>query len=232
MTGSFLSISIAPIVQTAGNGNSFQASSRLLKKWNIKENTTVILKIGKKEMNVEVHSAEIPLSEINFSTQLLNEFYLPNREHKFLAKYISEKNTLQLGPIVGLLTDFQLNDNNEPDFRSIHAFCEELHHGLFSLGGFFYVFQLSDYSNSTIKGYYFSDGEWTFGELPLPDVIYNRIHSRKLECMENFRSVLQRVSNLHIPIFNERFLSKWEVHNRLMQEEHMHPYLPETILFS
>ena len=47
-----------------------------------------------------------------------------------------------------------------------------------------------------------------FANLPIPDVVYNRIHSRKSEhtaLFKKFRSSLERFG---IPLFNHRFLSK------------------------
>lgn len=131
-----------------------------------------------------------------------------------------------------MLTEISENEDGSPDFRSVHAFCEEIHHGLSEIGGLFYVFTLRDFSKESITGYCFEDDYWTKRTFPLPDVIYNRIHSRRLEYGELFQQLYQYVQEQNISFFNYRFLSKWEVHRMLLLEEHMHPYLPQTSLYS
>ncbi|OLS36519.1 hypothetical protein BTR25_17660 [Bacillus sp. MRMR6] len=135
---------------------------------------------------------------------------------------------MYLGPVVGLLTEFN-SLATEPSFGSIHAFCEELHHGILEAGGFFYVFTYKEFN---VQGYYYSNGNWLPSELPLPDVIYNRIHSRRLEYTNDFTLFRKKLEQLNIPLFNDRFLSKWEVHQQLINENHLVTHVPETGLFS
>nr|WP_263328430.1 YheC/YheD family protein [Neobacillus sp. Marseille-Q6967] len=137
--------------------------------------------------------------------------------------------TLDLRPIIGLVTNFKVKDGDDPHFGSIHHFCEELHHGIEAIGGLFYVFSFSDFPN---KGYCFIDGRWQADELPLPDVIYNRIHSRRLEYDHEYKQFRDQLARLNIPIFNDRFLSKWEVHEHLIHENHLHSFIPETKIFT
>ena len=52
----------------------------------------------------------------------------------------------------------------------------------------------------------------------------------------NMRTILplfrKKLTELTIPYFNDRFLSKWEVHERLVNENHLQPHIPETKIFS
>ena len=66
--------------------------------------------------------------------------------------------------------------------------------------------------------------------LPVPDVVYNRIHSRKLENSESFHRFSTLLKEASIPFFNGSFLSKWDTHELLITEDSLNPYLPETIL--
>lgn len=51
-----------------------------------------------------------------------------------------------------------------------------------------------------------------------------------LEASSAFQSFKNNLINFNIPMFNDRFLSKKEVHNLLFSEDHMHPYLPDTAI--
>lgn len=135
-------------------------------------------------------------------------------------------------PVIALLTE--INEDGRPDFGKVHSFCEELHQGISDLGGSFYVFSLKSFSEKGVEGFFYNQDteEWTKDFLPLPDVIYNRISSRRTEFSKRFIDFLNKLDTLGIKFFNHRFLSKWEIHEFLMTEEHLQSFLPETHLYS
>jgi glutathione synthase/RimK-type ligase-like ATP-grasp enzyme len=206
-----------------------QMSSHLFEHFQLKKDQGLTVLFGKKLIYMDVQLVEILPNEIVFPVNIFNEFYLPIQTYKFQAYYQPENHILQLGPIIGLLTDFYSNEEGEPHFRSVHMFCEELHQGISGEGGFFYVFSDKEFPN---HGYYFENGTWIFADLPLPDVIYNRIHSRILEYSTHFKKFRKKLEQLKIPIFNDRFLSKWEVYEHLMKKKYLHTFIPETRIFS
>jgi glutathione synthase/RimK-type ligase-like ATP-grasp enzyme len=136
------------------------------------------------------------------------------------------------GPVIALLTDFQPKPSALPHFGSIHRFCEELQQRVSEVGGFFYVLNHQDLTHHEANGYYFENEKWIYSKLPLPDVIYNRIHSRKLEYAPSFKRFRETLEKERILFFNDRFLSKWEVYQHLMLEKQVHPFLPETQILS
>lgn len=206
-----------------------QMSGKLIQQLHLNINQDLTILIGKKTILLQLESADLALNEVILSEIVIKEFCLPIQDIQLHASYDQEKRMLRLGPIIGLLTDFDSNQSEELKFRSVHMFCEELHHGIKESGGFFYVFSYKDFPQ---KGYYFKENNWISAELPLPDVIYNRIHSRKLEHSQIFKKFRKQLEDLNIPFFNDRFLSKWEVFEQLMMEPLLHPFIPETRLFS
>lgn len=221
-------ITIVPIKIEIRTDFFVQMSSQLFKQMQFKTNE-IKISIGKKLVKVKIRTAEMTPNEIHFPENLFQLFCLPCQRYKFHAIYKEEIHSLYLGPIIGLVTDFKHKGNEEPYFRSIHNFCEELHQGLTENGGFLYVFSYPDFS---VEGYYFDSGKWKSAALTLPDVIYNRIHSRKIEFGKEYHLFRHRLAELNIPIFNDRFLSKWEVHEHLIHENHLHSYIPDTNLFT
>ncbi|WP_066370792.1 YheC/YheD family endospore coat-associated protein [Neobacillus fumarioli] len=203
-----------------------QISDRLFTQLQMKINKNVKVAIGRSVVFANIQVIDRKANEIHIPENMLASLSLPMKTRKLQVIYQADQHLLQLGPIIGLLTDFSTDtESGEPYFRSIHQFCEELHEGIIKTGGFFYVFSHNHFPK---KGYYFDSGKWTCAELPLPDVIYNRIHSRKLEQGDDFKKFREQLDTLMIPIFNDRFLSKWEVYEKIHQEGPFLFNIPET----
>ena len=214
---------------TATDDGHIQMSSHLFTQLQLKKNQELNITIGQKTITGKIRMVEMASNEIHLPDHLIKAFDLPIQCYTFQAMVLSENHTLKLGPVIGLVTDIPTNKMVEPHFRSIHLFCEELHQGIMEHGGFFYVFS---YDKFPSHGYYFENGKWIPEMLPLPDVIYNRIHSRKLEYTKHFQQFRQKIDQSMIPFFNDRFLSKWEVYEQLKDKTQLNPYIPETKLFS
>ncbi|GLB58776.1 YheC/YheD family endospore coat-associated protein [Cytobacillus sp. NCCP-133] len=229
MSVSLLPITIIPVKRFQENLFRIQMSHSLIHYWNIDLHIPHVLHIGRRSIQITIEGANMTKDQFLFSDRLFQECLLPIEELNFVAAYSNTDHSLTLGPVIGLLTD--LNDTGEePDFRSIHAFCYELHEVVSNLGGYFYVFHFKDFEAGKLQGYCHQDGMWLKKEVPLPGVIYNRIHSRLLEASTAFQSFRKSISSLTIPMFNDRFLSKKEVHQLLHSEYHMEPYLPDTVI--
>ncbi|MFS0634649.1 YheC/YheD family protein [Mesobacillus foraminis] len=135
-------------------------------------------------------------------------------------------------PIIAVLTEITLSESNEPTFGRVHGFCEELCKLVIDSGGLFYVFSLKDFTIDGILGFHFEGGSWKKSKLPFPDVIYNRIPSRKTERGKRYSAFLELSKKLDIKVFNHRFLTKWEVHEWLSKKKNLQPFLPDTCLYS
>ncbi|MGG1396420.1 YheC/YheD family protein [Bacillus salipaludis] len=222
-------ITITPRKPACEDDNHIYLSNQLFKKLHLQRERELILSLGKQTIKTKIQTTEMEANEISLSEVFIQDFCLPVKHYNFQAKFDVETHTLFLGPIIGLLTDFNFKNQEAPNFRSIHTFCEELHHGISEAGGFFYVFSDEEFSN---QGYYLEEGKWVPNKLPLPDVVYNRIHSRKREKSSQFGRFREKLDQLKIPIFNDRFLSKWDVYEQLIQESSLHSYIPETKIFT
>lgn len=135
-------------------------------------------------------------------------------------------------PIIAVLTEVSEKDNQNPSFKNIHTFCEELHEYVSKSGGFFYVFTLNNTSKEAFTGFYFDEKKWQKAQLPLPDFVYNRIHGRRTEVSKRFKAFMELAKEFQITVFNHRFLSKWEVHEWLVQRNQLTAFLPETHLLT
>ncbi|WP_066058922.1 YheC/YheD family endospore coat-associated protein [Robertmurraya korlensis] len=230
MATSYLPITVIPTETFQTQENCIQISRAIANYLNILARPTIFLKIGRECVEVRLEITDIPKNEIHVPLLLVSQFKIPYVATRYLAKFIEESNILLVGPIVALMTD-STETNNLPNFRSVHTFCEELHYHTQQTGGLFYVFKSDDFSIDEISGYYYNEG-WKKHIFPPPDVIYNRIHSRLKERSDHFNNIKNEMTKMNIPFFNDRFLSKWDVHALLIEEDHLHPHLPETRLFS
>jgi len=174
---------------------------------------------------VFIDEEDLSLS-LNF--KMYDELHLPHHTLSLQGQLIAQQH-LKLGPIIGVLTEVRGKD---PDvhFGSIHEFCKELAIFCKNNGCFFYIFSFSSYNKDKMNGYYFYQDKWIKATVPYPDVVHNRIHSRRLEKSKNFLDLTTDLIEHKIPYFNDRFLNKWEVHQILSANEHLLPYLPESRL--
>lgn len=164
---------------------------------------------------------------LSVSKQVLDNLHLPH--HLTIRGKMKEEHHLQLGPVIGLLTEIYKKDN-KVCFGSIHDFCKELSFYSKENGAFFYIFSLQSYDQNQPRGYYLLDDEWVEATVPYPDVVHNRIHSRKTEQSKKFLNVTSEFIKNKVPYFNNRYLNKWEVHQILFASDHLIPYLPESRL--
>lgn len=164
--------------------------------------------------------------------QLATRLNLPNI-NTLHAQYDIHNQRLQLGPMLGIMIDpTPLHD--QPNFRNMGKFLEECCEAGMQQGIYLVIFPPEQVSldKRTIRGWTYTKGKWQLNTLPFPNVIYNRIHSRKQEQITSVQSIIQRLMKNHrIPIFNEKFLNKQEVYDVLSTDETMNSMLPETHLF-
>ncbi len=206
-----------------------QISLSLFNKLQIKESEKLNITIGRTTKSIQIQTIKVSADKILIPEHILNIFFLPQQIHKFYARYQADIHTLKLGPVIGLLTESPVIEKAGPHFRSVHSFCEELQQGISENGGFFYIFSYDQFPGG---GYLLQNGKWSPSTVPLPDVVYNRIHSRAVEYKITFKDFRQRLDQLSIPFFNDRFFSKWEVYEWINEDRHLSPYIPETKIFS
>ncbi|WP_053361791.1 YheC/YheD family protein [Bacillus sp. FJAT-27251] len=135
-------------------------------------------------------------------------------------------------PIMAVLTEIEYESGMEPSFGSIHDFCLELQELFTSSGWFFYVFSLKGVTKDGITGLYRDGSRWTKSKMPFPDIVYNRIHSRRSESSQIFIDFVEKMNEASIPVFNRRFLNKWEVHQWLNSRKNLQRFLPESCVYS
>lgn len=146
------------------------------------------------------------------------------------VQYRAASRTLGLGPLIGVLISRDNPDQSEKPFGDITMFCRELTDACRSQGAYVYFFTPNSInpSLSSVEGWVYSKG-WHRMQLPAPDVVNNRLTSRKLEnrpIVQEFMQEVKRRFGAHV--FNEKFLDKSEVFDALKKDSSLQRYLPES----
>ncbi|WP_400246321.1 YheC/YheD family protein [Niallia sp. JL1B1071] len=227
MTLKFLQLFKKDDFQEALEGLSIAISPTLLKFLNINLNDPVYVCVAKRNVQVAVQTHSLEKQAIVFSSDLEKRLLLPKETNTFLIPYFNKNQLFHLGPVIGILTE--VNDDKEDiTFPAIQHLCKELTEELAQIGGFFYLFGLQNIQEDKINGYFFDNNTWTKRHFSYPNVIYNRLHSRKADSSTAFLKLKKLLEEKEIPIFNSRFFSKDETYQLLIKNPTMNEHLPLT----
>lgn len=230
MDNTFLQLTLREDASLSNNLEEYtiNISPSLLHHWRIDPTKQVFLSIGKTVVPVTVQTTSTENKLISFSSNLINSTKLSTLYSHFLAKFIKKTQTICLGPIIAILTEIQQMKEGEAPFRSLSTLYKELSHEIDAIGGIVYVCGLQGFSTDYVSGYIISDNKWIEMELPFPTVVYNRLHSRKLDSSLFFQQIRTELEENNTPIFNARFFSKYDTHLLLEKDSHIQKHLPET----
>ncbi|WP_377914676.1 YheC/YheD family endospore coat-associated protein [Bacillus songklensis] len=186
----------------------------------------LIIQCGRREYQVIISSLQTDENIFECSLSCLNSLSLPV-ENFMIHASVTNKNKLMLSPVIAVLTEIRKEEENLL-FGPITGFCEEMAQYCQRHGFFFYVCSLKSFLRSSIKGYIRLHDCWTLADVPYPDVVHNRLHSRKVEKTMLFQKAVERMKKEGTPYFNAHFLDKWSIFTLLSSFDHLCPYLPET----
>lgn len=205
-----------------------------VKQWKIPQGQHVIMKFGAFRSHVKVipvaRFAGMRLSQALAARMGLLEDSASKLQLRL--QYKASTGTLALGPLIGVMVSRDYPQMQEKPFGSITMFCKELVEACRAQGAYVYFFTPNQISGNArgINGWIYSDG-WRQIAMPIPDVINNRLTSRKLENRPNVQHLIQEAKLQHkTAIFNEKFLDKTEVFDALKKDESLVRYLPESHL--
>ena len=145
--------------------------------------------------------------------------------------YKGSSRTLTVGPLIGVMMNRTYSAPDRP-FGSTTAFCRELADAAQVFGAFAYFFTVSDIPQSglSVNGWTYS-GRWQKRQFPIPDVVYNRLTTRKLENQPSVQRFMKEAKSRHgAAVFNEKYLNKNEVFDALKHEASLLKHLPESHL--
>ena len=176
--------------------------------------------------DASISENEIIVSRKVAEQLLLNKYPFPIYAHV-------NNRQLRVGPIVGILCNPVWNTAKQTmrSFGQLPSLNKLVQVGEAN-GAICYLFGLQkiNFQNSTVSAYLLTRDGWKEHTLPMPDVIYDQIISRKIEQKEKWATVRKTLSKIYGDrIFNDGFFDKWQVHEWLSNEPKMKQHVLSTI---
>lgn len=199
-----------------------------LRQWKIPKGQPVTLKFGAMRQYVKVVPVE-RFDGMRIGQSLARKMGLIGSTSLRL-RYRESDAVLAMGPLIGVLISRDDPEHHDRPFGSITMFCKELVDACAAQGAHVYFFTPEHLKGSydAIEGWVYAEG-WRKAIVPAPDVVNNRLTSRKLENRPNVQEFIQSVKYRHkSSVFNEKFLDKPEVFEALAKDASLIKYLPES----
>ncbi|WP_042165015.1 YheC/YheD family protein [Paenibacillus gorillae] len=204
-------------------------SNPLLKELKLSGKKTVHLKLGKEVITAAIKTVKRQGNHIYLSAGVRQSIRVPKTGQILVLN--SGDNEVQLGPLVGILSDFGPPSTDSMPFGSRTGFIKQVIRSG-ERNGYMFGFTPSDinWQQETVYGYFLnSQGGWYRKTVPLPDVVYNRLPSRKAETSSTISSLRERFVRRKIPFFNWSFFNKSDVYKLLDNDPEALQHLPESI---
>ncbi|BBH21493.1 hypothetical protein Back11_28380 [Paenibacillus baekrokdamisoli] len=199
-----------------------------LKQWKIPQGQPINLKFGALRQSIKVVPVE-RFDGMRIGQSLARRMGI-FANTSLRIQYRSDTSTLALGPLIGVLISRDDPNMKERPFGSITMFCKELVDACAAQGAHVYFFTPDHITSSsnTVEGWVYSGG-WRKTAVPAPDVVNNRLTSRKLENKPSVQHFIKEVkSRYNTAVYNEKFLDKPEVFDALVKDPALVKYLPES----
>jgi len=209
-------------------------TGNLINRLKIPISPVITVRVGVKTAHCQLIIRNGQRSSYVLSPQLAEFFNLTNT-FKLRVRYDQVNEMIHIGPIIGIITNVL---PNQPEYspKSVQAELIYLSKIGMKLPAQYYIFTPSsiNWSSKTVRGYTYRKldqdrGSWVSSEYPMPDIVYDRIASRKGEAHARVKNAKKKLMSMpYLKYFNPAFLNKWKVHGFLKDNDCLTPYLPET----
>lgn len=220
-------VTLQVITSTQLKDDVIMLSESFMKKWKIPAHQALHMRFGSCSQQVNV--VPLPKQQGICISQSLSSKYGLIAGTPIRAVYKS--GTLLLGPLIGVLISRDYPDQPDKPFGKITMFCKELVDFSHVQGCSVCFFTPShiEYSMTRLRAWVYDESGWYQTTMPIPDVINNRLLSRKSENQAIVQHFMKEAkSRYNTKIFNEKFLDKTEVFDALKPDNNLTQYLPES----
>ncbi|MCM3783224.1 YheC/YheD family protein [Neobacillus mesonae] len=201
-------------------------SNALINNFQLSGKKTIHIRLGKNRIPVNLKPLKKSGKHIYLSSSLRNAIQIPS-SGSILAKGI-DGDEVQLGPLIGILSDGPHSLVNP--FGSRTGFVKQiLRHGNQNSYTFGFTPKDIDWGNERVHGYFLnSSGGFSRRYVPLPDVVYNRLPSRRSDFSQSTNQLRDRFERKNIPFFNWSFFNKSDIYRLLEHDQTVNGYVPES----
>jgi len=220
-----MSLSLCTIHPSPRTEKSIFLSSELARALNIAGSRSIVLRIGSKALTVTIRTIKKAGLHLYLPSPVIHSLKLPRTGPCLI--HSPQGKELRLGPLIGIVTTMSVNSSMP--FGSRTPFFKKLMQ-TGSGKSFFIAFSPSnvDWQRETVYGYMLGpSGRFVRKTVPIPDVIYNRISSRRAEKQASMEGFKDRFVRRDIPIFNWSFFDKSDIY-RLLERDEGFKHVPES----
>ncbi|TDG00665.1 YheC/YheD family protein [Paenibacillus piri] len=220
-----MSLTNCTIHVTQRQERTIYLTSELAKELNLSNTRSVHLHLGGKSvitalrlLKKQGHHLYVPLS-------VMAQLRIPHLGSSMIT--CSNGKDLRIGPLIGILTS--VTGSNSAPFGSRTSFLREFMR-VGTNKSYYFGFSPRDvnWTQQTVTGVFpGKEGGWYRKTVPLPDVVYNRLPSRKAEKLVSMNAFKHRFVQRKIPLFNWAFFEKWDIYN-LLKDSETFRYVPES----
>lgn len=202
-------------------------SGPLARALNLNGRKTVNIKVGKEEVPARLRTIRRRGYHVYMSAGLRRSVRVPQSGTVYLSQ--SDEEEVRFGPLVGVLTDG--SGTGHAPFGPRTAFVRQL----LQFGrnkAYMFAFRPSDinWQQETVHAWFLDGhGRWVRRIVPLPDVVYNRLPSRRAETGSTIIALRDRFVRKRIPFFNWSFFNKSDIYKLLDNDPEALRHLPESV---
>ncbi|MGS0764476.1 YheC/YheD family endospore coat-associated protein [Syntrophomonas curvata] len=220
-------------MKTAGR---ISISRTLVQKLGIVVEPLITVRVGALMVKSRLQIHDTGRGNYMLSPELIQALHI-KKSKGLKVRYQPEEKTLHLGPTIGIMATYIPGSSREEvDPRSLQAELIYLSIVSKSFPGQVYIFTPSgiNWATNTCRGYVYHQfsatrGRWESALYPIPDVVYDRIHSRSAEARNSVKYAKIRLMQMpYLHYFNPHYLNKWNVHQIMTTNPLLNDYLPET----
>jgi hypothetical protein len=203
-------------------------SSPLAKLLKLNGRRSISVKLGRDTVPALIRTIKRAGHHVFLSAGLRQSMLIPSPGQVHVQS--NQDGTVKLGPLIGVLTDGTYHSEAAP-FGERTSFIRQL----LQLGknkAYIFAFTPRDinWQHETVNGWFLqTGGKWVRRVVPLPDVVYNRLPSRKAEASAALTSLRERFIQRNIPFFNWSFFNKADVYRMLENDPEALRHLPESV---
>jgi len=214
---------------TKKHDKTVYASREVIKQLDLSSKKKIKLKCGKKEVNTSLKRINRKGKHLYLPNPVRQSIRIPKGGNILLLS--KDDDEIQLGPLIGIMTTGGFRTQSQPFGRRSSFIKQFLRVG--NHKAFYFAFSPRDinWQQETVLAHFLNNqGNWMQKIVPLPDVVYNRLPSRKAEKTIQMASFKERFVRRNIPIFNWSFFDKWDVYHLLQGESEAFKHVPESFI--
>ncbi len=221
-----MSLTMCTIHATRRTDQAVYCTGELVKALRLSGTKTIKLRLGSKSVSAPLRVIKKTGRHLYIPLSLMANMRIP-RVGGCMVNSNSIEREIRFGPLIGVLTN--VTGRTSSPFGTITGFIRQLMQAGENQS-FHFAFSPRDvnWQQETVTGFFPQPGGgWTRRTVPLPDVVYNRLSSRKAEKSAGIQSFKERFVRRGIPLFNWSFFDKWDVYN-LLKDDASFQNVPES----